>query len=230
MYDFKIACQPLPAPSAPRALRAVLSVILTASALLSSALSAAEAAPSAELGKGLYVTCTACHGAKGEGNAALNAPAIAGQEPWYVERQLKSFKAGLRGTHEKDTYGMQMRPMSMTLADDAAVANVAAYIATFPAPPKEDVKGWGGSATKGQALYATCAACHGVKGEGNAALNAPKLTGLPSWYLARQLKHFKEGVRGADPKDTYGMQMRPMAMMLADEQAINDVVAFIKGL
>ncbi len=190
----------------------------------------ALANPSAEQGKGLYVVCTACHGASGEGNAALNAPALAGQETWYLERQIKSFKAGLRGAHANDTYGMQMRPMAMTLADDAAVANVAAYIATLPAPAKEDMKGWGGDAAKGKGLYATCAACHGAKGEGNAALNAPRLIGLPSWYLARQLNNFKSGVRGADPKDTYGAQMRPMAMMLADEQAIKDVVAFIKGL
>ena len=212
---------------------------LTLSALTLSALTLASqsttayanpnAAPNAAQGKALYVTCTACHGAQGEGNAALNAPALAGQEPWYVERQLKNFKSGARGTHANDIYGMQMRPMAMTLADDAAVANVAAYVATFPAPAKEDMKGWGGDAARGQALYATCSACHGAKAEGNAALNAPKLTGLPSWYLVRQLKAFKEGVRGTHAGDTYGAQMRPMAMMLADEQAMKDVVAFIKG-
>ena len=211
-------------------MRRTLLSALTALSALSALTAPAAANPSAEQGKALYITCTACHGAKGEGNAALNAPALAGQEPWYVERQLKNFKAGVRGAHANDTYGMQMRPMAMTLADDAAVANVAAYIATFPAPAKEDIKGWGGDASKGQALYATCSACHGAKAEGNAALNAPKLTGLPSWYLTRQLKSFKEGVRGTHAGDTYGAQMRPMAMMLVDEQAMKDVVAFIKGL
>ncbi len=29
-------------------------------------------------------------------------------------------------------FGMQMRPMAMTLANDAAVNNVAAYIASLP--------------------------------------------------------------------------------------------------
>ena len=30
-----------------------------------------------------------------------------------------------------------------------------------------------GDPAKGKALYATCASCHGAKGEGNQALNAP---------------------------------------------------------
>jgi len=177
-----------------------------------------------------YTTCVACHGAKGEGNKALNAPAIASQEAWYLERQLSNFKAGIRGTHKDDMYGQQMRPMSMTLPNEAALKAVSAYIAAMPAPAKEDMSGWGGDAAKGKGLYVTCTACHGAKGEGNKALNAPKLTTLPSWYLARQLKNFKAGIRGAHEKDTYGKQMRPMSMTLANEAAIKDVVAYIKSL
>ena len=89
-----------------------------------------------EKGKALYATCNACHGPQGLGNKALNSPAIATQEAWYLKRQLKNFKAGIRGTHPKDTYGAQMRPMSMTLANDEAIDQVIAYISTFKAPPK----------------------------------------------------------------------------------------------
>ena len=78
-----------------------------------------------------YAICQACHGAQGEGNKALNAPKLAGQQDWYLVRQLQNFKAGIRGTHAKDMFGMQMRPMAMTLANDAAVNNVAAYIASL---------------------------------------------------------------------------------------------------
>lgn len=87
-----------------------------------------------------------------------------------------------------------------------------------------------GDKVKGKTLYTTCMACHGAKAEGNKALNAPKLTGLQGWYLERQLKNFKEGIRGAHPKDVYGAQMRPMAMTLADDKAIEDVVAYIESL
>ena len=43
-------------------------------------------------GKALYAVCQACHGADGMGNKELNSPKIAGQEPWYLERQLKILK------------------------------------------------------------------------------------------------------------------------------------------
>ena len=59
---------------------------------------------------------------------ALNAPALAGQEEWYVIRQLQNFKNGIRGTNPKDTFGMQMAPMAQTLPNDQAIEDVAAYI------------------------------------------------------------------------------------------------------
>ena len=68
-----------------------------------------------------------------------------------------------------------------------------------------------GDAAKGIARFTVCQACHGVDGMGNKALNSPKIAGQEPWYLERQLKNFKAGIRGADPKDKYGMQMRPMA-------------------
>jgi cytochrome c oxidase subunit 2 len=45
-----------------------------------------------------------------------------------VVRQLQNFKAGIRGTHPEDINGQTMRPMSMTLADEKAMKDVAAYI------------------------------------------------------------------------------------------------------
>ncbi len=85
-------------------------------------------------------------------------------------------------------------------------------------------------AEAGKMSYMACAACHGQNGEGNPALNAPKLAGMDSWYLKRQLQHYKSGVRGSDPADTLGMQMRGMAMTLVNESAIDNVVAYIDTL
>jgi cytochrome c oxidase subunit 2 len=82
-------------------------------------------------GKTLYATCGACHGANAEGMEALNSPKLAGQEEWYIIRQLQNFKAGIRGNNPRDTYGLQMAPMAQLLADDAAMADVAAYIKTL---------------------------------------------------------------------------------------------------
>ena len=68
--------------------------------------------------------CGACHGAQGEGNLALHAPKLSGQSDWYLKRQLKYYKQGVRGTHEKDVFGKVMAPMAATLVDDAAIGNV----------------------------------------------------------------------------------------------------------
>ena len=183
------------------------------------------AAGNPEKGKALYAVCVACHGPDGAGNKTLNAPAIAGQEIWYLERQLKNFKTGIRGTNSKDIYGMQMRPMAMTLTTEQAIADVAAYVSSLKG--KSPVQSIKGNANAGQAAYMICQTCHGPKGEGNKALNAPKLINQQDWYIVRQLKNFKAGLRGAHPKDVYGMQMRPMALTLPNDEAINNVVSYI---
>ena len=64
----------------------------------------------------------------------------------------------------------------------------------------------------------------------NKALNGPRLSGQHDWYLVRQLQNFKSGIRGGDSKDAFGAQMRPMAALLADEQAMKDIAAYIATL
>ena len=185
----------------------------------------AQAAGDAAAGKPLYAVCSACHGPQAEGNAALHAPKLTGQGDWYVKRQLKYYKHGTRGTHDKDVFGKMMAPMAATLPDDAAIDHVAAYIKTLPnTPAPATVKG---NANSGRARYVTCGACHGADGRGIQAMNAPGLKGMSDWYLVTQLKNFKQGIRGAHPQDLYGGQMALMAAILIDDQAIDDVVAYI---
>lgn len=84
-------------------------------------------------GKVLYGGCQACHGQRGQGNASQGGPRLAGQHDWYLIIQLQNFRSGLRGVHEKDTYGRTMRLMAQTLlTDEQAIKDVAAYIATLP--------------------------------------------------------------------------------------------------
>lgn len=87
-----------------------------------------------------------------------------------------------------------------------------------------------GNPGRGEALYAVCATCHGANGEGMQEMNGPALAGREAWYLRRQLENFKSGARGSDSRDTYGLQMAPMAQLLPDAQAIADVVAYITSL
>jgi cytochrome c oxidase subunit 2 len=179
----------------------------------------------AAAGEQLYAVCAACHGAQAEGNPALNAPKLSGQGGWYLKRQLKNFKDGARGTDDKDVFGKIMAPMAGTLANDAAIDNVIAYIKTLPDnPAPTTVKG---NAKSGRDPYVTCGACHGADGRGVQATNAPRLKGMSDWYMVTQLKNFKQGIRGAHPKDLYGPQMALMAAILVGEKETNDLVAYI---
>jgi len=189
---------------------------------------AQAAGGSAGAGKAHYAVCAGCHGAQAEGNPALHAPKLAGLGDWYLKRQLKNYKVGARGTHDKDVFGKTMAPMAATLADDAAIANVVAYIGTLPVKPAPATVA--GRAHKGQGSYVTCAVCHGLGGRGLQATNAPALAGMSDWYLVTQLKNFKQGVRGTHAKDMYGPQMASMTGMLTSDQAIDDVVAYINTL
>lgn len=82
----------------------------------------------AQAGAQLYTTCASCHGRDASGNGALGAPALLGQNDWYLVTQLKNFMAGYRGYHADDTYGQQMRPMAQMLGDEAGIINVVSYI------------------------------------------------------------------------------------------------------
>lgn len=187
---------------------------------------AAKGDPAA--GQPLFTACATCHGAKGEGNRELNAPKLSGQSDWYLVRQLQSFKAGVRGSNDQDAFAKQMIPFASMLADDAAIRNVVAYIKTLPEvrPPASVV----GDPVRGKELYETCSACHGDTAKGIWATHAPRLSNMSDWYMARQLQHFRNGIRGGHPQDFHGSQMRSMAKVLADDQDVADVLDYIRTL
>jgi cytochrome c553 len=200
-------------------------VVFGTIALMMAALAGADSAPVAEQTD--YVFCTVCHGAQGNGNPAINAPKIAGIEPWYLRQQLVSFRAGTRGTKPTDVPGMEMQPVGVEL-DDAEIDAVIAYVGKFePVKPPSTVQG---DAKRGRELYATCGGCHGVRAEGNSALKAPALAGQTDWYLARQLELFRSGERGFAAEDVPGSTMRAAVGVLPDTKAVNDLVAYINTL
>jgi cytochrome c553 len=83
-------------------------------------------------GKATFATCSACHGADGGGNEAMNAPPIAGRDDWYIVAQVQKFRSGVRGTNAKDTIGPAMRAIATSLPDDKTIHDVARYIAELP--------------------------------------------------------------------------------------------------
>jgi cytochrome c oxidase subunit 2 len=203
----------------------MLSIVLI---LASTLTQAADSDP--DKGKTHFAVCQGCHGAEGQGNQESGAPILAGQHGWYLIRQLQNFRDGIRGVHDDDAYGQLMASMAKTLPDEQAVKDVTAYIATM-APVSSSPTKATGNVDKGRTIFSSCQTCHGEKGEGSEALGGPRLGGQHDWYLIRQLKNFKAGVRGVHQKDTYGQTMSSMAhALLPDEQTIKDVVAYIETL
>ena len=181
-----------------------------------------------EQGKTIFMVCGACHGLQAEGRRAFNTPRLSGQAPWYLRRQLLKFRAGVRGAHPQDLTGMQMAPMAMMLSTEGKVDDVVAYIARLdPGVPADMGEGDSG---RGEAHYTVCVACHGRDGEGIEQQRAPMLSGQHAWYLARQLRNYREGLRGYHEEDAEGKLMVPLAQLLQDDEAIDDVVAFIRSL
>ena len=174
-----------------------------------------------------FVYCTVCHGVQLKGNRKLEAPRLSGMESWYVRRQLEAFSKNWRGVHDNDVSGIEMRPMAAILTAeeiDAVTRYVSEVRSESPQPTIE------GDASRGEQLYATCAVCHGANGEGNEALGSPGLADRSDWYLAKQIRNYRSGVRGSNPADTYGIQMRAAASVLPDDDAVNDIVAYLNTL
>ena len=203
---------------------AAIALIAVSVFALTSPLMAAEDLP---IPADEFIYCTVCHGMQLMGNPIIQAPRLSGMDSWYVENQLRAFKKGWRGEHESDLVGMEIQPMAAALSDQQ-IKDVSAFVAATRSDAPRST--FDGDVEKGKAHYSTCAACHGVRGEGNIALGSPALTGLNDWYLASQLRNFRDGTRGSQPGDTFGMQMRASARLLSDDEAIHDVVTYISTL
>jgi len=205
--------------------RRTLVALVFVAALLSSTPRAQDLAR----GQELFSLCAHCHGAQGQGSPLALAPSIGGLEPWYVVKQLQNFKDGVRAMHFDDLAGMRMRPMARWLKTPEDMSSVAAYVASL-APVPIEITLVGGDPARGAALYATCSGCHGLKGEGVEPVGAPSLRHTSDWYQRTQIKNYQQGIRGSDPRDVGGAAMRAMSMLLADDQAIKDVLAHIATL
>ncbi|MCY1371380.1 hypothetical protein D9M68_922310 [compost metagenome] len=53
---------------------------------------------------------------------------MAGQHSWYIKAQLEKFRKGVRGAHEQDERGQQMRQMALAIPSDAAIETLVRYI------------------------------------------------------------------------------------------------------
>jgi cytochrome c553 len=166
--------------------------------------------------------CAACHGA--DGNSMITAnPALAGQHPEYLFKQLKNYKSGER---KNPIMSVQVANLS---EDD--MLNLAAYFASQK--PKGGVARNAGLVSAGQKLYrggnsstgiAACVGCHSPNGAG-IPIQYPRLKGQQAEYTVAQLKAFRAGERANDPN----MMMRGVAARMSDKE-MEALAEYISGL
>jgi cbb3-type cytochrome c oxidase subunit III len=192
----------------------------------------------AEIKDGLAVyttSCAMCHAPNGVGlpgpaSQAMGAPNIAGMPRWYSLKQIEHIKAGIRGKTNPKLMAMKAL---ITPLDSKKLNDVAGYVQSLkPSTPPHTLKG---DAVLGKKLFETagCAACHGGDLKGNPApeMRAPALNHLPDWYIVEQLKQFKSGARGSDPKDTKGAVMVTLVQeKISSEKDMLDIAEYIKSL
>ena len=171
--------------------------------------------------------CRTCHGVSGQGfRGYYPMPRLAGQQPEYLENQLRAFIERRR-----------TNPVMFNVAHVLSPSMVAALAAHFrdlnPKPlggaPKELL-------AAGKTIYEEgvsgadippCGSCHGQEARGNEAF--PRLAGQLNDYMISKLTNWSKE-RGQDPKnpDTSAI-MEPIAHNLTQSQ-IAAVAAYLSYL
>ena len=204
------------------------SLIALAAALGLSAGTPAEAAADgariAQAGNGAGAApCAACHGTRGEGNAAAGFPRLAALPAGYIVAQLQAMAAGTRANPV-------MMPIAKALTSGERQA-VAAYYAALSPPAPVAASAAAPLPVAGKALaeigrwsqqLPACDQCHGPGGVGVGAA-FPPLAAQPASYLRSQLQAWKDGRRAGGPLDLMGVIARKLD--LADIQAVADYYA-----
>ncbi len=142
--------------------------------------------------------CFTCHGMDGGGNGS-GAPRLAGLDRGYMAAQLEAYASGRRQHPE-------MAWIASKLTADQR-ETVSAYYAgkVFAHSSMSSNQPAGGAAI----LYhrgapsrgiASCASCHGARGEGFGPANPP-LGAQPAAYLAEQFDLWRAGKRRNDPQN-----------------------------
>lgn len=144
-----------------------------------------------EAGRVKFSTCRGCHAVPGYTNVypTYHVPRLAGQNPDYILAALKAYQSGER-THPT----MHANAYSLSEED---MADIAIYLGSLELPAEtQPVRG---NVAAGKEKAASCAACHGMDGNGNpddpASAIYPRLAGQHEDYLRRVLREYNSGKR-----------------------------------
>ena len=166
-------------------------------------------------------TCAACHGDKGLSQQTY--PALAGQTPEAIYKQLHDYRTGAR-------VNAQMTPVAQALAV-TDLANVAAYFAAaskeYTAIGARDLIGEANIeqlAKEGDSRrrLPACLSCH-INGVGG-PIETPVIIGQNRDYLVAQLNAYADGTR---KNDVYG-RMRNIARKLTPQER-DELARYFQG-
>jgi cytochrome c553 len=171
--------------------------------------------------------CKTCHGLSGQGfRGSFPMPRLAGQQPEYLQNQLKAFIERRRNNPVMFNVAHVLTPqMEKALAEQFRELN-----------PKPLGGGPGGNTAEGKKIYEEgiaksdvppCASCHGADAKGRDAF--PRLAGQLSDYIYRKLTNWDKE-RGQDKTNPDNSAiMGPIAHNLTDPQ-IKAVAAYLSNL
>lgn len=130
-----------------------------------------------------YERCALCHGLFGV-SANARFPNLGGQEPVYIETQIRAF---LDGDRHND--GGQMVDIVTELKPEEIPVAVEWFSTQAPPAPS------GPGSAEGQAAFAAlnCGTCHDAAEQ---YMGVPHLTSQHAGYLEKQMKDFRDGRRG----------------------------------
>ena len=168
----------------------------------------------------LVAGCVVCHGVQ----EAQRGPILNGMDSWYLRDQMDKFRTGIRGANPDNRSEHLMGVGIRNIKTDLEVAYLANWFASQPSQPA--IRTIKGDLQRGEELYQSrCASCHGNEGQGESQLISPSLTHLEGWYFYQQMRKFREGHRGYDPRDEGGRVMAASVQNLSDSD-LRDIIAY----
>ena len=134
--------------------------------------------------------CAQCHGNRGEGDAKLVVPVLAGQRYSYLVRQLANFAAGQR---ESTTMHRVLAPA--VLREPQTWVDLAAYLSREH-PAGRVASGDGSELGLGKGIFLNqCRSCHGAGARGSEEDVVPSLRAQHYPYLVDQIGRLADGAR-----------------------------------
>jgi cytochrome c553 len=170
--------------------------------------------------------CMSCHGLSAEGyRGHLVMPRLAGQQPQYIEDQLRAFS-------ERRRVDPVMANVSHGLTPEI-VHELARRLRALDPPP------FGGapkaSIALGRSIYETglpdsnipaCSACHGSEGKGGGAI--PRLAGQLYWYTVKSLSNWSREHPQGREKDIASIMAQTSHNL--NSQQMSAIAAYVSTL